>query len=205
MAALPTTERGRASRQRIVAAAADLFFRRGVSATGLGEVIMASGTGKGQIYHYFEDKPDLVLAVIAEQAEQTLAEQRRIAEAMADADDLRGWADRAAEVHESGGLVRCPLGALVIELTDHQPAQQEALRSAFEQWRATLAAALARLQRDGHVRAQTPPEDLAEILLCAYEGGVVLSEARGDTRSLRLALGAAVDGMTAGADGSSAR
>lgn len=200
MAALPTTERGRASRQRIVDAASELFYRRGVSATGLGDVIAASGTGKGQIYHYFQDKPDLVLAVIAARAEQTLAEQRRVAEAMTDAQDLRAWAARAAEVHERGGLVRCPLGALVVELTDRQPGQRAALASAFDQWRDALADALERLQRAGHVRRERPPEDLAEILLCAYEGGVVLSEARGDTRSLRLALDAAVDGMTVSAE-----
>lgn len=197
----PTTERGRASRQRILDAACDLFFRHGVAATGLGEVVTTSGAGKGQIYHYFKDKPDLVLAVIATQAERTLHEQRGVFDAMADADDLRDWAARAAAVHDGGGLVRCPLGALVVELTDGHHAQRDALRSAFDQWRDSLAAALGRLQRNGHVRTDRSPEDLAEVLLCAYEGGVVMSEARGSTRSLRLALDAALDGMVVGNGG----
>jgi AcrR family transcriptional regulator len=201
MGSVPTTDRGRASRQRILDAACDLFYRRGVAATGLGEVIAASGTGKGQLYHYFQDKPDLVRAVIAVQAERTLQAQRELLVSMADAKDLRGWAVRAAEVHEGGGLVRCPLGALVIELTESQPGQRAALQTAFDQWREALATALARLQREGHVRADREPEDFAEILLCAYEGGIVLSEARGDTRSLRLALDAAVDGMVTTAAG----
>jgi AcrR family transcriptional regulator len=195
MGSAPTTGRGQASRQRIVDAACDLFYRRGVSATGLGEVITASGTGKGQLYHYFEDKPDLVLAVIGAQAERTLEQQRGLIEAMSDARDLRDWAARAVEVHDDGPLVRCPLGSLVVELTESRPSQRAALQAAFDQWREALATALARLQRDGHVRTDRSAEDLAEILLCAYEGGIVLAEARGSTRSLRLALEAAVDGM----------
>jgi len=139
----------------VLDAARDLFHRRGVTATGLGEVIAASGTGKGQIYHYFADKPDLVLAV------------------------------------------RCPLGALVVELTESQPGQRAALRSAFQAWREALATALARLQRDGHVSDLRSADEWAEVLLCAYEGGVVLAQAHSSTRSLRLSLDAAVDGMLA--------
>jgi AcrR family transcriptional regulator len=195
VAAEPTTGRGRASRRRIVDAARDLFHRQGVAATGLNEVIVASGTGKGQLYHYFEDKPDLVLAVVAAQTESTLRAQRELVEGMADADDLRAWVEQAVAVHGSGGPVRCPLGSLVVELTDAHPRLRDALTTAFDRWRDALAEGLERLQRNGHVRVDRTPGDLAEILLCAYEGGVVLSEVRRTTAPLRLALTAAVESM----------
>ena len=48
----PKTGRGRASRERIVERAAELFAERGVAATSLDEVLAAAGAGKSQLYHY---------------------------------------------------------------------------------------------------------------------------------------------------------
>ena len=47
----PITRRGRASRERIVERAAELFAARGIAATSLDEVLAAAEAGKGQFYH----------------------------------------------------------------------------------------------------------------------------------------------------------
>ena len=51
MPAQPRTGRGRASRERIVERAAELFAEQGVAATSLDEVLAAAGAGKSQLYH----------------------------------------------------------------------------------------------------------------------------------------------------------
>ena len=191
----PSTDRGRSSRARIVDSAVDLFYRRGVAATGLNEVAAASGTGKGQMYHYFRDKPDLVLAVVQAQVERTLQPQQSWLDGVTSVEDLRAWADQAVAAHQSGRPARCPLGALVSELADGDDAVRGALDDGFTRWRSLLAAGLSRLQDRGILRRDREPHDLAEVLLCAYEGGVLMSEARGDTRPLRLALDVTVDAM----------
>ena len=56
----PRTGRGRASRERIVERAAELFAERGVAATSLDEVLAAAGAGKSQLYHYFRGRDELV-------------------------------------------------------------------------------------------------------------------------------------------------
>lgn len=196
MAAEPSTDRGRSSRARIVRVAGDLFYRQGVTGTGLSEVAAASGTGKGQLYHYFRDKPDLVLAVVHAQIDDTLRSQQVTLERMDDADHLRAWADEAVAAHQYGRPARCPLGALVSEVADSDDTLRRALDAGFTRWRTALADGLARLQHNGHVRADRSPRDLAEILLCAYEGGVLMSEVRGNTAPLRLALDTAVDCLT---------
>ncbi len=188
----PSTDRGRSSRGRIIDAACDLFYDRGVAATGLNEVAAVSRTGKGQLYHYFQGKPDLVLAVVRAQVDRTLHAQQWILERIEDADDLRAWADQAVAAHSQGGRARCPLGALVAEVADHDDALRQVLDDGFGRWRSALAVGLARLQKRALARADRDPQDLAEILLCAYEGGVLMSEVRRDTSSLRLALDAAL-------------
>src|SRR5262249_33808870 len=50
------TRRGDETRRQILEAARDLFHKQGVVATSPDQVIEASGTGKGQFYHYFKNK-----------------------------------------------------------------------------------------------------------------------------------------------------
>ena len=61
------TRRGRETRERIVAAAAELIFERGVAETTLEDIRAAAGVSGSQVYHYFEDKQALVRAVIDHQ------------------------------------------------------------------------------------------------------------------------------------------
>jgi len=183
---------GEMSRGRIVDTACQLFYDQGVTATGLNEVAAVSRTGKGQLYHYFRDKPDLVLAVVHAQVDRTLQSQQRVLEQLTDADDLRAWADHAVAAHDQGRPARCPLGALVAEVADQDDALRQALDQGFVRWRSELAARLAMLQKLAVARADRDPQDQAEIRLCAYEGGVLMSEVRGNTHPLRLALDAAL-------------
>src|SRR5205807_7208587 len=76
------TARGAATRSRIVDAAADLIYERGVDRTSLDEVMATSGVSKSQLYHYFADKDALVLEVIARQTERVLDAQQPHLEAL---------------------------------------------------------------------------------------------------------------------------
>jgi AcrR family transcriptional regulator len=187
----PSTDRGRRTVDRIVTAAGDLFYRSGVAATGLNDIATQSGTGKGQLYHFFAGKTELVRAVIDRQATRTIDAQRSRLEAMSTADDLRAWATEAVVVHGGSEPARCPLGALV-----HDVAADDSLRpdldAGFDRWRELLASGLARLQSSGAARTDRSPQDQADLLLIAYEGGLVLAAARATTAPLRLALDAAV-------------
>lgn len=59
----PSTEKGRARRDRIIAAATDLFFENGYHATGIDHVGEAAGiTGPG-VYRHFAGKDEILIAV----------------------------------------------------------------------------------------------------------------------------------------------
>lgn len=198
VAQAPTTDRGRVSRERILNAAADLFYRQGVRATGLDQIVTASGTGKGQLYHYFAGKSDLLRAVIDRQIESVIEAQRPALEPAQGWADIDAWLELLIRSHEhDDDPFRCPIGSLAAELAEADVEVREALASAFSRWTDCIAQALRRLQATGAISSHADCDALAGALLAAYQGGLVISQVSGSTDSLRAALRVARDGVQA--------
>jgi AcrR family transcriptional regulator len=64
------TDSTRSARQRILATAADLFFREGYRAVGIDTIIECSGVAKMTLYRHFSSKNDLINAFIEHTIEQ---------------------------------------------------------------------------------------------------------------------------------------
>src|SRR5260370_22729700 len=107
----PRTGRGRASRERIVERAAELFAARGVAGTSLDEVLAAAGAGKSQLYHYFHGREELVEAAVGLRCTQVLA---GLTQALGTVGSLAEL-ERALAGFEAGvvqiGPPGCPVGA----------------------------------------------------------------------------------------------
>lgn len=184
----PSTAKGRATVQRLLDAACDLFARQGIRATTLDQVGAASGTGRGQLYLYFTGKADLVAAVVAQQVQRVFDGQQPLLGTMSTAADVRTWCTSAEQWYEADDPVRCPIGSLVHELGENDAAARAALADGFGRWRAALAEALRRVQGRGELVAGVDPDTAAGALLAAYQGGVLLAGATGDLAALRTAL-----------------
>ncbi|MHA6624642.1 TetR/AcrR family transcriptional regulator [Pseudonocardia sichuanensis] len=184
----PSTAKGRATVQRVLDAACDLFARQGIRATTLDQVGSRSGTGRGQLYLYFAGKSDLVAAVVAQQVRRVLDAQQPLLAAMSTAADVREWCAAAEQWHAGDDRARCPIGSLVHELGEHDEAARTALADGFCRWRAALADALRRVRDNGELATGVDPEVAAAGLLAAYQGGLLLAGATGDIAPLRLAL-----------------
>ncbi|GGS70105.1 transcriptional regulator [Planobispora rosea] len=188
----PKTERGRRTRERILAAAAGLIERQGVEATSLDQVLTEAQASKSQLYHYFADKQALVRAVIAW---QTATVVDGTAEQLAGVDSWAGldaWFDalvahqRSLDCH-----VGCPIGSLAAELADtDEPARQDLAR-AFDSWAAQLRAVLDRLRDRGLIRPEADTATLAQFTLATIQGGLLLAKTTRDPQRLRAALTAA--------------
>src|SRR5712664_4018147 len=107
------TRKGQATRDRIVAAAAGLMFRKGVAGTTTEDVQQAAGVSASQVYHYFGDKQALVRAVIAHQTEAVLDAQQPHLSRLDSMEALQAWRDQAVEIEKGlnceGG---CPIGSI---------------------------------------------------------------------------------------------
>ncbi len=189
----PKTRRGQASRERIIVAAADLMFARGVRGTGLDDVLATAGVSKGQLYHYFADKDALVRAVIARQAMRVFDAQRPLLDALDSWAAIAGWFDGLVRLREERGCAGgCALGSLASELADQDEAARADLVAAFDRWEGYLARGLDQMRARGELRAGTDPAVLAATAMASIQGGLLLAQTRRDVRALRLALDGAL-------------
>jgi TetR/AcrR family transcriptional regulator, transcriptional repressor for nem operon len=185
-----------ATRARIVEAAADLMARRGVAATALDDVRAVTATSKSQLYHYFEDKADLVRAVIERQRDVVLAEQRLVEEPLDSLEALVRWRYRTLAAHRRAGSGRsCPLGRMAAELVDDDRARATA-HGALEVWRGQLAAGLTTMVERGVLRPAADVDALATTLLAAVQAGRLLAATAGTLEPLRRCLDAAISQVT---------
>jgi AcrR family transcriptional regulator len=184
----PITRRGRASRERIVERAAELFAERGIAATTVDEVLAAAGAGKGQFYHYFRSRDELAAAAVGFRCAQVVA---GLTQALGGVSSLAGL-EEALEGFiagfEQAGLPGCPIGTLAAEVAGRNEDARLQAAAGFDAWERLLADALERMRQRGELRADTRPAHLATGLLASIEGGMVLSQARKDMASLRIAV-----------------
>ena len=184
----PITKRGRASRQRIVERAAELFAERGIAATSVDEVLAAAGAGKGQFYHYFHGRDELAAAVVGYRCTQVVA---GLSQALSGVSSLAGLEEALAGFvagFEQLGMPGCPIGTLSAEVAGRNEDARLQAAAGFDAWERLLADALERVRQQGELRADSRPAVLATGLLASIEGGMVLSQARKDMASLRVAV-----------------
>jgi AcrR family transcriptional regulator len=185
------TRRGRETRERIVAAAAELVFERGVAETTLEDIRAAAGVSGSQVYHYFEDKQALVRAVVDHQAEAVLDTQGTHLNHLDTLPGLRAWRDLLVEHQRTlecrGG---CPLGTLGAEVAEIDDAARMAVARGFGRWEARIRDGLRAMHARGDLAATADPDDLALAMLAALQGGLLLAQVLRDTRPLEVALDA---------------
>lgn len=158
-------------RERLIAAACDLFHRQGIAATTLAHIAEAAEVPVGNVYYYFKTKDDIVAAVVEARVEEvrsaTAALQRRHGSPKA---RLKALVGLLAESRDTIADHGCPLGTLCTELAN-QPGQSPSLTAPLMQ---TL---LDWTEQQFHAMGRRDARDLALELVISYEGSAVLTNA----------------------------
>jgi TetR/AcrR family transcriptional repressor of nem operon len=193
MALQPTTERGRQTRQRIVAAAADVVSEKGALGASLDEVGARAAASRSQLYHYFDDKTDLLRAVAEATSDTVLDGQRALFAGLDSWAGLQRWADALVELQQQrGGRGGCPIANLVGQLGERDDDIRAVLASGFDRWEAHIRAGLAAMVTAGELQPGTDVGWLAASTLASLQGGLLLAQARRDPQPLRRALDGAL-------------
>ncbi|MGW2047321.1 TetR/AcrR family transcriptional regulator [Streptomyces sp. NPDC001858] len=170
------------SRERIVAGAADMISRRGLSATSIREMAKHAKAPLGSTYHYFpEGKQQLATEVVRFTGEWVARSLRKELEA-GPAEGLRAFLGLWRKiVVESDFHAGCPVLAVAIEEppADEIPPALAAAAEVFEQWESLLADSLQAHGADADQAAQ-----LATLIVAAVEGTVAMCRVQRSTQPL---------------------
>jgi TetR/AcrR family transcriptional repressor of nem operon len=193
MGALPTTDRGRLTRERIVAAATEVVADKGALGASLDEVGARASASRSQLYHYFDDKNDLLLAVAEATNDAVLDGQQGLFDHLDSWDGLVRWANALVALQqERGGKGGCPIANLLGQIGERDDGIRAVLASGFDRWEAAIRAGLAAMYESGELRPDADIDWLASSTLASVQGGLVLSQARRDPLALRRALDGAL-------------
>ncbi len=188
---VPLTRRGRDSKARIVAAAAELMYERGVTATSVEDVLRKSGAGKSQFYHYFSSREELVAEVLRHQLALVLKEQKHFH--LDTWDGIEEWFEAMVLAQQGRRrFLGCPLGSLAGEVIQQGDLLRETAAEAFACWQRALVEGLAGLQAAGLLRGDADLEAAAESVIATLQGGYLLSSATRDITALRRATEASL-------------
>jgi AcrR family transcriptional regulator len=158
-------------RERIVAAACDLFHSHGIRSIGVEAIAEAAGTNKMTLYRHFGSKDDLIVEYLQKVASDAEAIWTAIENAGDPLEQLRDWVRRASDCVIADGR-GCDLVNAAIELTDEgHPARRvvEEFKRSFQ----------SRLKMLCEAAGASDPELLADTLSLLLEGARVSRQSMG--------------------------
>jgi TetR/AcrR family transcriptional repressor of nem operon len=172
--------RGKTTRDHIVEAADELFYRQGYEHTSFAHIADAVRISRGNFYHHFKTKDEILEAVIAARLANTLTMLAQW-EANNDhpSDRIRAFiciliANRAKIMRHG-----CPVGTLCAELAKLEHSSQAAANELFTLFRTWLSRQFTMLGREADADA------LAMHLLALSQGVAVLANAFHDAEFVK--------------------
>src|SRR5438270_5155817 len=161
-------------RERILAAARELFYRRGIHAVGVDAIAEAAGTNKMTLYRHFASKDALVAACLSELTQEFEIAWDAIAAAHAGdpKGQLLAWLRHICDFKEYEAERGCALANAAVELPD----KDHPARRVIREYKTTLRDRLIRLCRDAKL---TDPERLADEVFLLCEGARITAQSVG--------------------------
>ena len=167
------TPKGRATRERIVKAAAELILADGLSAFNMNNVRKTAAVSGSQLAHYFTDKQALIRAVLTRQINVVLDFHRQPKlHGLESLDDFERWIDLNMRYLRRIGYTGTPTyHALAGQLAKSDDATRETLAAGYWQWVVLLEKAIQRMKDRDILVGDADPRQLALVIVTAHQGG----------------------------------
>lgn len=161
-------------RERILAIAADLFYRHGIRAVGVDSIAEGAGTNKMTLYRHFASKDELVAEYLRCLAEKASSSWDALAAQHPGnpRGQLRGWLEDMAAHVASGDERGCPLANAAVEL----PERDHPARRVIEAFKTAQRQRIIELCSTAEL---AEPEMLADELFLLLEGARVTAQSMG--------------------------
>jgi len=175
------------TRERIIPAAAELFYRQGYQGTSLDQVAQAAGVNRGSLYYFFKSKKNLALAVIGHY--ERLLHHHYLEPALGGGGGRAGLAalaERYARMPSaSSPCCGCPIGNLSLELSGLDEELRERLKEVWEGIFARIAEAIRRAQKEGALDPGAEAAGLARAFFASIQGAHIIARSVLDEEALR--------------------
>jgi AcrR family transcriptional regulator len=173
------SEKGAATRLRILRVAADLFHKQGVGATSPDEILEISKAGKGQFYHYFGSKEGLVHQVLQSYIEGMEAGTTPVNYEVGSWEDLERWFASHIELQKKFRMTRgCPFGTIGNGVTEKDELIRQDLSHLFEIVKNKLRGFFIREKAQGRLVADTSEDRLADFCIATIQGAMLMGKVK---------------------------
>ena len=172
--------KGEVTRQKIIEQAAALFNRLGYAGCSMQDIMAATGLEKGGLYRHFSSKEELAEEAFRYSlARVTEARWEGIDEVEGAVDKLRFLVHRFVNIHAiiPGG---CPVMNTVIDADDGNPALRKLVQRAVQVWKAKIGCIVTAGIERGEISADIEPRSIANIVIAALEGALMISRLEGN-------------------------
>jgi len=177
------TPKARATREKIIKTANNLFYLHGYTATGLDKIIAEAGVTKGNFYYHFKSKEMLLLEVLDWHQALALRELGLKQTAQAETSPLetllkliKGMSAHSVCKTSECQIRGCFFGNMALELATGSEAIRKKVREIFQDFRQFAQELLERAQTQGEIRADLDCSDTAGMLLSLMEGAILLDK-----------------------------
>jgi AcrR family transcriptional regulator len=155
----------KSARERLLAAANELFYSEGINTVGIDRIIERAGVAKASLYDTFGSKEELIRAYLAERdAARRARIEAAIAKPEAARDKILAVFDYLAQAMTQPGFRGCYFQRANAELRAASPA-----RTVCSEGRAWTLALFTRLAKEADARQ---PKKLAQQLVILYDGAL---------------------------------
>jgi AcrR family transcriptional regulator len=167
------TAKGRATRQRILQAAAEIILSDGLSGLTMDKVRNAASVSGSQLTHYYTDRRELIRAVLERQIEVVLDFHRQPKLGQLDTfDDYEHWIDGSIRYLRRIGYTGTPTyHALAGQLVKSDEQTRRTLGSGYRRWIGVFGQSIERMKERGVLVSNADPSHLAQVLVAAHQGG----------------------------------
>jgi len=155
------------------------IHRKGFQAAGIAEILAETGLTKGALYHHFQTKQQLGLAVVAEVIKPRL--EGLVFKPLWDSEQpVETLLEIIANIDKKIGpdyiMLGCPLNNLMQEMSPLDETFKEQLTAVLKLWQETIENALKRGQTQGVIRREVDCNAAALFIVSAWEGCIGIAK-----------------------------
>ena len=182
------------SKERLIAAATKLFYRRGFSSVGTKEICEEAGVNKGTFYHFFPSKVALARDALTHYA-MTMAERKT--KVLASSITAREKLEEVCNIflslnrelaQEEEKIHGCLLGNIALELSQADETIGEHINQLLSHSTTGMAILVSELIQEYGIQDAVEPQEGARRIMAYVEGCLMFAKAQNNLDELRNRL-----------------